>query len=42
MFKYGRMQEKSIPVSVWRMPRLRVAWSLSDRWAGIFFCVQVI
>ena len=34
--KYGRMQKKisSVPVSVWQ--------GSSHRWAGIFFCVQVI
>ena len=38
-------EENLTPVSVWlkwRMPRLHVAWGLSHRWAGIFFCVQVI
>ena len=43
MFKYG--EENSTPVSVWlpwHMPSLHVAWGSSHRWAGIFFCVQVI
>ena len=44
MIKFNT-EETSIRLGVWllwRMLRQHVAWGSSHRWAGIFFCVQVV